>query len=185
MASLISTAQAALFALLDGAKGAQSVNDLDQRSMPALNKVKAGSLIKALKDQIVGIDVTREVRSDVAVYDFAVHGGVKDVAIPIGTALPAKAYIVRAWIEGLTTMTSAGAATAKIGFAGATTNVLGVTGKASFVAATPLASVLDAGAVATYILPAVCAGNKLLVEIGTANLTAGKFAVHYEYCIGV
>ena len=57
MATLISTAQAALFALLDGTKGSQNVSDLD-RSSPLLSHVKAGSLFKAVKDLISSIDTT-------------------------------------------------------------------------------------------------------------------------------
>ena len=114
------------------------------------------------------------------VYDFAVQGGGTGAKTLVGEdgkarVLPAGALVVGAYIEPVTTVTSGGAATVKLGITG---------NDDSFKAATAYndASYNTTFGAATAETPLKVGGSavSVLATIATAALTAGKFKVHVE-----
>lgn len=111
-------------------------------------------------------------------YDFAKDGGATG-ALDLLTATSAM-VVVAAWLTVKTTCTSGGSATVKVG----------VTGDDDRFVNTTQGAVANLTALATIIPPALegtpnviatpvalAAGEKVLMTIGTAALTAGKFEV--------
>jgi len=119
-------------------------------------------------------------------YDFAALGGAIGALNLTDQAradakLPDNAVVTRAWLEGVTTPTSAGAATIALGFTGSA---------AAFKAATAYTDatfVADAASAANATVPLktnAAAGVNVIATIAVAALTAGKFDVHVEYIPG-
>jgi hypothetical protein len=112
-----------------------------------------------------------------AEYDFAVDGGVAG-DISLGVTIPDNAIITGAFVEGITAVTSSGAATVAVKLQSAA-DVLGATGKAALTgtAVVPGAAVMSAPFKLT-------AARVVTITVGTAALTAGKFNVWIEYFVG-
>lgn len=135
-------------------------------------------------------DTANVVREGVAVYDFAVGGGTVG-AIAIGVALPNKAVITKAWMQQLTNFTSGGFATVKLGTQQASDS-------GTLKAATAFDDnafkttdqqgwhdLLPDGTAANFTKKQTAATNKIILTVATADLTAGKLAVHYQYEVGL
>lgn len=116
-------------------------------------------------------------------YDFAVEGGAVGAITLRGESgkLPDNACIVGAWIEAITTPTSGGAATIRLGYTGNDNALLADTAfnHASYTAGNVTA--------ATAELPLkldAANGVNLIATVATAALTAGRFRVHVQYIPG-
>lgn len=116
-------------------------------------------------------------------YDFGTHGGgtgAKTLTAFSGK-LPDNAVIVSAYTEAVTSLTSGGAATVKIGITGNDDSFKAATAynDASFVA-----EAITAITAETPLKVNNASGVSVLATIATAALTAGKFRVHVDYIPG-
>lgn len=111
-------------------------------------------------------------------YDFAKHGGALGEITVDPKLLPAGAKVVFGFIDVITAVLSAGAATIQLKVVGAD-DVLAATGKATFALDALLAVVPVTATPATWIK--VAAASPLVVTVGTAALTAGRFVVSLFY----
>ena len=111
-------------------------------------------------------------------YDFAVDGGaVGDITLR-GEGLPEGAIVTDGKIHVLTAITSGGSATAALKIESAA-DVLTATAKTSFT----LNAILDIVPVRTAAtaIRVTAAGNKPVMTVAVAALTAGKFILAVEY----
>jgi len=123
-------------------------------------------------------------------YDFAELGGAigaVTLTAPNGDALqiPAKCIGVRGWVEVVTAVTSAGAATVAVGVTGTAAALRAATGKATLAANAVLA--LDGSQIhngteaAAPVAKRYTAATSVTATVAVAALTAGKFYVHIEF----
>lgn len=125
------------------------------------------------KAKTIGSTWTNEVAVERVTYDFSVDGGAVG-ALDLFTA-SADLVIKYVHIYVKTACTSGGSATVAVGVTGATTAYVDATAGA--------VANLSANAVMGTATPKrVASGNKVLLTIGTAALTAGKIEVVVEYC---
>ncbi len=124
-------------------------------------------------------------------YDFAVHGGVKDVDIEISSAnnrLPVGAIIqdcvaiIETAVVGSSSTVGLGNATSSVGYLTATAEATLVANYVAHAEKNKSVYLYDDSADSSlYYRVADAAGSKVMVRIGTANLTAGKFKVMLTY----
>lgn len=123
-------------------------------------------------------------------YSFAVQGGstansvylLTNLNVPNSYALlPNKAIIKNVWIDVLTTVASSGSATVSVGAVSAI-DLLAATAKGTIPVAGGRLQGIPAGTTTTFIK--LSAAKKVLANVGTAALTAGKFNVYIEYVVG-
>lgn len=114
-------------------------------------------------------------------YDFAKDGGaigtlVTPVVLPAGVA-------VRCRIVGVTTVTSAGAATIDVTAGGTTLAVVSPTAKGDIAASNKVEGLNDVVATtgANATAGVVTGGGVVSLVIGAAAITAGKFFAVFEY----
>lgn len=112
-------------------------------------------------------------------YLFANDGGATG-AISTGVFVPALAIMVRFNVKTITAPTSGGAATIAFGFSGSTQALMVTTGFAAFVAG-QVQNGVDLNA--NPFMQSTTFGNasEIIMTIGTAALTAGRFAFDIEY----
>lgn len=116
-------------------------------------------------------------------YDFSVDGGAVGAITLRGESgkLPDNACIVGAWFEGLTSMTSGGLATVRLGITGNDNALLADT---AFDHASLLAEAVTSTAAELPLKVNNASGVNLIATVATAALTAGRFRVHVQYIAG-
>jgi len=113
-----------------------------------------------------------------ATYSFGTDGGVQGVITPaIGPVIPAGSMIYATFIDILTALTSAGAATIGCGLGSGAQSVVfkALTGKASWVK----------GQLGSAQASKVTADSKLTLTVAVADLTAGQFDLIVIYVPGI
>lgn len=116
-----------------------------------------------------------------ATYDFSVDGGaVGAITLKASPLIPANAIIFGGFIYGITTPTSAGAATIAVGLGtGAQAAALKAAANDETYAAGSTLAIIPVFTAASVVK--VAAESKITITVATAALNAGKFSVHLFY----
>lgn len=165
--------------MIFGAISVDKKYKLNHRMGKIAEEVGLGTLLSQGGTSDLALDGIQPLMLARATYDFSTMGGSSvSTGISLGQTIPSGAILIRSWIDIVTAPTSLGSATIAIQAQNAN-DVKTATQSSSY-----SGRIEGAQTGAASAFTKLTAAGPLLVKIGTADLTAGKFTVFVEYVMG-